>query len=367
MNSKNTDSKPLAEADESVQDYLDLLLTRATEDPAAQVDVPRAANVSAGPQTEDSSLVDYEQDEPVTEAAPKRRSGDRRLAKKQVSERVQVKNHSGVTAPEAQRTTKPTTTNAKPFAEPIDRLTVKKTLPEVKSVPVDDAEVDTSIVESRPQVSFPRHVITQDPSKLDSEFRPATKVVEGATSVIKNETPSSLRGHTEEVVHSSRNIAASEWLPNGRPAWAQEHFECLLFTVGGLTLAVPLAELGTIYPYSEDVTPLFGQIDWFLGLMAVKDTNVRVVNTAKVVMPERYQEAMKDGFNNVISIHGVDWGLAVDSVSDSISLNPDDVRWRGQRSKRPWLAGTVVEHMCALLDVSQLAKMFSEHDRKRNS
>ena len=28
-------------------------------------------------------------------------------------------------------------------------------------------------------------------------------------------------------------------------------------------------------------------------------------------------------------------------------LRPEQVRWRSARSKRPWLAGTVVKHMCA--------------------
>jgi purine-binding chemotaxis protein CheW len=127
--------------------------------------------------------------------------------------------------------------------------------------------------------------------------------------------------------------------------------------VGGLTLAVPLVELGSIYPITDGLTPLFGQADWFMGLMPVKETNIRTVDTAKLVMPERYSDQMQEQFAYVISINGFDWGLAVDTVFNSIKLHPDDVRWRGERSKRPWLAGTVVEHMCALLDVSQLAMM----------
>ncbi len=29
------------------------------------------------------------------------------------------------------------------------------------------------------------------------------------------------------------------------------------------------------------------------------------------------------------------------------------------RGQRPWLAGTVIEHMCALLDVSELAELIA--------
>ena len=138
----------------------------------------------------------------------------------------------------------------------------------------------------------------------------------------------------------------------------------LLFSVGGLTLAVPLVELGTIYPINDEITPLFGQIDWFMGLLPVKEGNLRTVDTPKVVMPERYQEGMQENFQYVISINAMDWGLAVDTVSNAIMLEPEDVRWRSERSKRPWLAGTVIEHMCALVDVSQLAAMFEAEGAK---
>ena len=149
-----------------------------------------------------------------------------------------------------------------------------------------------------------------------------------------------------------------EWLANGRPAWAQQPFECLLFYVGGLTLAVPLSELGSIYSLEDGLTPLFGRAEWFMGLLAIKTGNLRVVDTGQLVMPERYKEGMRDEYRYGLSINQMDWCLAVDKVSDAILLQPEEVKWRSERSKRPWLAGTVVEHMCALMDVSQLADMF---------
>ena len=167
----------------------------------------------------------------------------------------------------------------------------------------------------------------------------------------------------EEPIAKTEKPVAAAWLENGRPEWAQKRFECLLFSVGGLTLAVPLVELGSIYKITEELTPLFGQADWFMGLLPVKDSNLRVVNTAKVVMPERYSETMDEAFKYVVSINGVDWCLSVDEVSEAITLDPDAVRWRTGRSKRPWLAGTVVDQMCALLDISQLSVMFHAQDK----
>ncbi|WP_437884279.1 chemotaxis protein CheW [Pseudomonas sp. LRF_L74] len=148
--------------------------------------------------------------------------------------------------------------------------------------------------------------------------------------------------------------------PEGRPQWAEEAFECLLFDVAGLTLAVPLICLGSIYPLADaELTPLFGQPDWFLGILPSQAGNLKVLDTARWVMPERYRDDFRDGLQYVISVQGYEWGLAVHQVSHSIRLTPDEVKWRAQRAQRPWLAGTVIEHMCALVDVAALAELIA--------
>ncbi|MCL6414486.1 chemotaxis protein CheW [Aestuariirhabdus sp. Z084] len=155
-------------------------------------------------------------------------------------------------------------------------------------------------------------------------------------------------------------VSKSQWGENGRPLWADESFECLLFKVGGLKLAVPLVELGTIYPLEEELTPLFGQPDWFLGLYKHSTRSIRVVDTAQWVMPERYDADLNQGLKYIISLQGCDWALAVHEVAEAIKLDPEAVRWRTERSKRPWLAGTVIKEMCALLDVGSLSKLIAE-------
>ena len=140
-------------------------------------------------------------------------------------------------------------------------------------------------------------------------------------------------------------------------AWREEPFEALLFDVGGLKLAVPLVLLGTIYPLEGEITPLFGQPDWFLGILSTPAGNLKVLDTARWVMPERYTSELQDTLSFVISVEGYDWGMAVHGVQQSIRLSPEQVKWRSQQGKRPWLAGTVIEHMCALLDVSALAEL----------
>jgi len=152
---------------------------------------------------------------------------------------------------------------------------------------------------------------------------------------------------------------------DGRPSWAAEPFECLLFDVAGLTLAVPLVCLGSIYSLAgHELTPLFGQPQWFLGILPSQAGNLKVLDTARWVMPDRYRDDFRQGLQYVISVQGYEWGLAVHQVSRSLRLDPNEIKWRSHRGQRPWLAGTVIEHMCALLDVCALAELIASGGAK---
>ena len=161
-------------------------------------------------------------------------------------------------------------------------------------------------------------------------------------------------------VHLPPSITPPPVTGDDRPAWAAEPFECLLFDVAGLTLAVPLVCLGSIYSLEgQELTPLFGQPEWFLGILPSQAGNLKVLDTARWVMPDRYRDDFRQGLQYVISVQGYEWGLAVHQVSRSLRLDPNEIKWRSQRGQRPWLAGTVIEHMCALLDVAELAELIA--------
>ena len=174
--------------------------------------------------------------------------------------------------------------------------------------------------------------------------------------------PAQALAHPLVEVHRPSAPGAHLPIPDdGRPAWAAEPFECLLFDVAGLTLAVPLVCLGSIYSLAgRELIPLFGQPDWFLGMLPSQGGKLNVLDTARWVMPERYRDDFREGLQYVISVQGYEWGLAVHQVSRSLRLHPNEIKWRSQRGQRPWLAGTVIEHMCALLDVAQLAELIAK-------
>lgn len=148
--------------------------------------------------------------------------------------------------------------------------------------------------------------------------------------------------------------ASSPVVEEGPPEWGRETFQALLFKVGGLMLAVPLIELSGVLEWRpETVTPLPGHVPWYLGLTQYRERSVPVVDTAQLVMPEDRQDSLvpwQERLRHVVFIGNGRWGLACDALAEVITLRSDEVRWRSQRTKRRWLAGTVIAHMCALLD-----------------
>lgn len=220
-----------------------------------------------------------------------------------------------------------------------------------------DTPVETVVETPWGSLIEPKHRFVLDENEIQ-EWDIGT-AVEQPAELPHVETPAPVT--TEN--HTSFKMEGLEWLENGRPSWAQSRFDVLLFQVAGLTLAVPLVSLGQIQPITDELTPLFGQADWFMGLQPTPAGKIRTVNTAKFVMPERYDDSFLRSAKYVMSINGVPWGLAVDSVNQPITLQPDDVKWRSDRGKRPWLAGTVKDHMCALLDIPRIGQILVEADK----
>jgi len=155
-------------------------------------------------------------------------------------------------------------------------------------------------------------------------------------------------------------------LPVSRPEWSHRPFECLIFTVAGLQLAVPLVLLGAIHRIEEAVRPIPGSPRWYMGIRPGTQQNLRVVDTAEWIMAGRVPANARDNYQFVIRLDNSEWGLACDDVAQSFTLSPDDVRWRTARSKRPWLAGTVIEQMCALVDVRTMANLLVRAEREQH-
>jgi purine-binding chemotaxis protein CheW len=162
---------------------------------------------------------------------------------------------------------------------------------------------------------------------------------------------------TNLVTHKSHGVLSV----NTQKPYREGDFQALYFDVGGLILAVPLIELGGIYEVDK-TTSLIGKPEWFTGVMLHRDEKINVVDTALWVMPEKYNETLKESlkYQYIIMLNKSGWGLSAENLIDTVVLKQEDVKWVSASNKRPWLAGLVKDKMCALLDIESLIQLLND-------
>ena len=146
-----------------------------------------------------------------------------------------------------------------------------------------------------------------------------------------------------------------------KPVIPTEPFQVLLFEVAGITLAVPLIELGGIHQI-ETVNPLFGKPAWFKGVLLHREEKYNVVDTSKWIMSEKSSEKLAGStqYPYLIVLGDSGWGLGCESLIATETLLPDEVKWRNVEVSRPWLSGMIKKKMCALLNIQQLISMLNQ-------
>lgn len=141
---------------------------------------------------------------------------------------------------------------------------------------------------------------------------------------------------------------------------AESRFQARLIEVAGLTLAVPLAQLVELLPMPMDVSPPAGPPSLVLGEFACRGEQVRVVDTARLILPaERAAVLDRDAgerSRHLVVIAVGRWALACSRIGDVIEVDNADITRRRPGSRRQWLAGTLTGRRCALLDVDGLIR-----------
>lgn len=165
----------------------------------------------------------------------------------------------------------------------------------------------------------------------------------------------------EEITLTTQKSSGDDFIVKTPKSYREGNFQALFFNVAGLTLAVPLIELGGIHKVDK-TTSLMGKPDWFKGVMLYRDEKINVVDTALWVMPEKCDETLKNSLNYqyIIMLSNSRWGLMAENLVDTVVLNQEEVKWLDSSNKRPWLAGLVKDKMCALLDVDSLIELLNE-------
>ncbi|WP_220465897.1 MULTISPECIES: chemotaxis protein CheW [unclassified Colwellia] len=232
----------------------------------------------------------------------------------------------------------------------------------------DQQESDLPIISVKAKYQQPLEKLLQKVDITERIADPIDEPVYTVKSSVKNERPKIVEEKVQDKVEEKTQLTLDEPLKTRKSDqplivhqsknYRKGSFQAMFFNVAGLTIAVPLIELGGIH--NEDkTTSLMGKPKWFTGVMLHRDEKINVVNTALWVMPEKCDEALINSLNYqyIVMLGNSHWGLSAETLVDTVTLEQEDVKWLDLPNKRPWLAGLVKERMCALLDVESLIKL----------
>jgi len=141
------------------------------------------------------------------------------------------------------------------------------------------------------------------------------------------------------------------------PEWAQHEFQALFFKVEHLILATPLTELSRTIKLERKIGKIPGQPSWFLGLLDDQDSRVGVLDSGQLLFGKTrgsQRDLEANPFKRILITQDKRWGLACDEILSIGRLKPDKVRWRTSRQHKPWLIGTVIDELTAIIDVQAL-------------
>lgn len=196
--------------------------------------------------------------------------------------------------------------------------------------------------------------VAEPTAEVVTEQQVVTEALTGTDEIVSEKEVIS-----EEVQTEPATAPGGDLSDNWEGTQREDDFQVLYFDVNGVTFAVPLDELGGIHRIGE-MSHLIGRPDWYLGLQTNKEDQLDVVDTAKWVMADRLtDEAYKEAYQYVVMLGESQWGLASTQLMGTELLNTENVRWREQAGKRPWLAGMVKEKMCALIHVEAMISMLN--------
>jgi hypothetical protein len=139
-----------------------------------------------------------------------------------------------------------------------------------------------------------------------------------------------------------------------RPHWAQQQFDAIIICSRGHHFVVPLQELLSVGLLSGAQASQFYDTEALSINTGGGDGPAHIAHIAKLLLLEEYQGESPERLAYLLVLKDSSWGLAVDSVSDRLQVDPDAVHWQMDRGNRPWLAGSLFESHYPLLDLRQL-------------
>jgi len=127
-----------------------------------------------------------------------------------------------------------------------------------------------------------------------------------------------------------------------------------VFFVSGLKLAIAADKISRIVNIPSAVNILEKKIKQNVYGLLENGSQIVVINTSALVIPNVSDHGKSTKSEKIIIIKGSNIGFTCDAEIESLQQNKNAIRWRTDKTKRRWLAGTVVSRQMALLDIDRI-------------
>jgi purine-binding chemotaxis protein CheW len=127
-----------------------------------------------------------------------------------------------------------------------------------------------------------------------------------------------------------------------------------LFDVAGLTLAIPEVRFESEIPLPEVITPPLGET--WRRIAETSSGPLVVVDTERLILPESAGDFPDQRVSHLIVLDSGNWALAAHGAGVREKIDLFRVHWRSTSGRRDWLAGTLPERRCVLLELDAIAR-----------
>jgi len=136
---------------------------------------------------------------------------------------------------------------------------------------------------------------------------------------------------------------------DGRPVWAGDSFEAMIFVVKQMKFAIPVSAIKASQPISSALKKMPNQPEWVMGLDCSGASFTALVDTSLLLL----NQASKD-YQQQILLAESQWGLAVDKILNNVHITSEDVNWRAEATTRQWLSGLEPKQQLAIIEPSHI-------------
>lgn len=136
--------------------------------------------------------------------------------------------------------------------------------------------------------------------------------------------------------------------PSSQLDISQFPIQCLMFRVGDNLLSLPLVEMNGVVPWTDELTHLPQSSDCVLGILKHRDTNLRVLDSSKVlgISPIAGQTP-----SHILILSDNLSAISCDILENVVTLEYNDIQWQ-QETGNALVHGTIRKTLAYLLSPS---------------